>query len=666
MPRTIEIDDLCNMVEATDPRLSPDQQWIAYVHITIDRLKNDYQRNIWLAPTTGGSPIQLTRSGKDTQPRWSPDGQWLAFTSARQDDKPQVYLLRVASPGGEPRQLSSMPNGATEPAWSPDSTRIAFLAGMNAEERAREDSDEDEAPPDDEMEARHRKERHEYEEKQRVDPRIHTRLPYRSGTNYLGDHYRQVYVISIKEGAEPHRLTDFDEHYTRPVWMGEMVLTTRPLDPTLDAAWRYNAIVLLDSETGAETILTEDDHTDYEPTPSPDGQWIAYLRTPFERSSRANMRLAIIPAEGGSPRDLTLGLDRSVKNLRWVGAHPVISVPNEGHTEIFAIHTDSGDFVRMVGGDLEAEFFDVGSNESVAFTAATSLCPPEVFWKSTPESELVQLTAHNHAWLADVIVQETHEIRFQAPDEQEIQGWYLLPADFDPQHQYPMILSIHGGPHVMFGPSFRTMWHEWQVQAGRGYVVFYCNPRGSDGYGDAFRDGLVAQGWGTSDMPDQMAGVDAMLALGFVDPERLMVTGGSYGGFMTAWIISHTDRFKAAVTQRGVYHLMGFYGSTDIPFFVYNEHQLIPWEEPETLWRRSPVAHAQQIHTPLLIIHAENDFRVPIPDAELLFTLLRQMGKTVKMVRYPRDGHELSRTGEPKHRLSRLTYMLEWFDMYKD
>jgi dipeptidyl aminopeptidase/acylaminoacyl peptidase len=207
------------------------------------------------------------------------------------------------------------------------------------------------------------------------------------------------------------------------------------------------------------------------------------------------------------------------------------------------------------------------------------------------------------------------------------------------------------------------MWHEWQCLAARGYVVFYCNPRGSDGYGYAFRDAIHGQ-WGDADMPDILSGVDYVVQQGFIDTTRLAVTGGSYGGYMTAWIVGHDQRFAAAVSQRGVYHLTSFFGTSDIPELMEGEFDTQPWEDPEYLWRHSPLAYVNEIKTPLLIIHSEQDFRAPIPDAEHLYVMLQWLERDVEFVRYPREGHELSRSGEPRHRVDRLDRILAWFDKY--
>lgn len=669
--RPISIDDLYELVDIEDPQISPDGKWVAHVRVSLDRVKNDYIRNIWLAPTEGGQPFQLTRSGKDTTPRWSPNGNVLAFSSSR-DGKSQVYILPTVSPGGEARPLTTMLNGATNPEWSPDGKQLAFLSPMNITEREDEDNAVSDPPPHDELEIKHRKERREHDEKKRLDPRIHTQIPYREGTAFLDDRFKQLYVIAVDENlstseSEPRRLTDIDSNCLTPRWTpdGNSILVTHAKESTLDEPWRWQRIYKIDIHSGSKTLLSDEATTDLNPIASPDGNWVAFINYPYETSSRSNPRLTLMTLNGEQRQELTLDFDRSVVNFVWSPKSERIffSTHYNGDTSIFAVNVSDGAIEPVVIGLLDVQHFDVGNDGSIAYISTTPDSPPELFWQPSVLDESRQLTHYNQDYLEQVIVQPTHEIRFSAPDGTEIQGWYLLPHNFEDGKTYPLILSIHGGPHVMWSPSFRTMWHEWQIQAAAGYVVFYCNPRGSDGYGEAFRDGIFGA-WGKNDMPDQIAGIEAMLEMGFVDSERLVITGGSYGGFMTGWMIGHTNRFKAAVAQRGVYHLMGFYGSCDIPQFVLNEIGVEPWDDPQRLWDQSPVAYAKDITTPLLLIHSDNDYRVPISDGELFFALMRRLNKTVKMVRFPRDGHELSRSGEPAHRVSRLEHMQAWFDMY--
>lgn len=403
-----------------------------------------------------------------------------------------------------------------------------------------------------------------------------------------------------------------------------------------------------------------------EPLVSPDGEWIAYVRIPVERMAETQNRLTVLPAAGGEPRDLTIEMDRAPNEYRWTPDSKVLifTAASWGNVEIYRVDVASGEVEKIIAGQMETQYIDVGPEGGVAYVASTPLSPPELFWHGPGAGESTQLTEANTGFLEDVIVQETHEMRFTGPDGKQLQGWYILPVGYEEGQQAPLAFNIHGGPHVMWSPATRSMWHEWQFHAARGYVVFYINPRGAGGYGQEFLSDLHAA-WGDVAFDDLMAGVDVLLEKGFVDEERMAVTGGSYGGYMTAWIVGHTDRFKSAVTQRGVYNLVSFYGTCDVPMLVSSEYDVEPWEDPDLLWEHSPLAYAQNVKTPLLIVHSENDFRVPIEQGEQLFAFVRRATDTpVKLLRYPRDGHELSRSGEPKHRISRLTEMIEWFDEY--
>jgi len=319
----------------------------------------------------------------------------------------------------------------------------------------------------------------------------------------------------------------------------------------------------------------------------------------------------------------------------------------------------AGETAQVVGGARVVTGFDV-VGERLVYTVTAPDIPGDLYLADLDGQNERRLTEVNAGFLSQRWLSVPEEVRYTRPDGTRIQGWAMLPPDFDPQKKYPLAVEIHGGPHAMWGNTF---WHEFQCLAGAGYVVFFCNPRGSDGYGLAFRD-VIHGRWGEEDAGDILAGVDGLIKRGIVDADRLAITGGSYGGFMTAWIIGHDRRFKAAVSQRGVYNLVSFYGVTDIPLFVEHEFDVTPWGDVDALWRHSPLAYVEQIETPLLILHSELDFRVPISDGEQLYAALKRLGREVAFVRYPREGHELSRSGEPEHRVDRIARIVGWFDRH--
>ncbi len=663
--RPINAEDLNRIHNVQDPQISPDGQFVAFVKVTPDPLEKSYKRNIWLYSIIDGRATQLTRGDKDSQPRWSPDGTQLAFVSGR-GNKPQIYLLPTAAPGGEARALTAMDNGGHNPGWSPGGRRIAFLAPMSSEERAAEDAGEETSPEAaDKLENQHRKERKDDEENKRWDPRPVWRIPYRQGTAFVDERYDQVCVIDTAESsdAKPRRLTAINANYSVPQWSGDgrSIYTSRTLIPDGDEPWRAMSVFRLHAETGVEEALTDGEYSVYAPQLSPDGKWIACGRSQIGVTDMPT-RLLIMASDGTETRVINESIDREALDWAWSPDNVLaLTVESEGNVLPWRYEPATDTLCQSDKGTYDIEQIDIGAGSLMAMTVSTPRNPQELYL--LVDGELMEATGFNHGWLDEVMVQEVHELRFDSPYG-EVQGWYLLPVNYEAGETYPLALNIHGGPHASWGFSTKSMWHEWQFHAARGYAVFYCNPHGSGGYGEAFERKLHAA-WGPVAMDDIMAGVEAFLRLGIADEERMAITGGSYGGYMTAWIVSHTDRFKSAVAQRGVYNISSFYGTSDVPLLMSNEFDAEPWDNHDVFWDNSPLKYAADIKTPLLLIHSENDFRVPIEQAEQLFAWVRRATDTpIHMLRYPREGHELSRSGEPGHRISRLTEMVDWFDRY--
>ena len=663
--RPITAEDLNRIHYVQDPQISPDGQFVAFVKVTPDPPEKSYKLNIWLYSIKGGCVAQLTRGDKDSQPRWSPDGSQLAFVSGR-GNKPQIYLLPTAAPGGEARALTALDNGGHSPDWSPDGKRIAFLAPMSSEERAAEDAGEA-APPEaaDKLESKHRKERKDEDESNRWDPRPVWRIPYRQGTAFVDERYDQVCVIETADSPDtkPRRLTAIDASFSAPQWSadGRSIYSARTLIPEGDEPWRAMNVFRLGVETGVEEALTDGEYSVYAPQLSPDGKWIACGRSQIGVTDMPT-RLLILASDGTETRVINESIDREAVDWAWSPDNVLaLTFESKGKVLPWSYDPATGNLCQAHDGIYDIEQIDIGAGGLMAMTVSTPQNPQELCL--LVDGELKEATGFNHEWLDEVTVQDVHELRFDSPHG-DVQGWYLLPVDYEAGVKYPLALNIHGGPHASWGFSTKSMWHEWQFHAARGYAVFYCNPHGSGGYGEDFERKLHAA-WGPVAMDDIMAGLEAFLRLGIADEERMAITGGSYGGYMTAWIISHTDRFKSAVAQRGVYNISSFYGTSDVPLLMSNEFDAEPWDNHDVYWDNSPLKYAAEINTPLLLIHSEDDFRVPIEQAEQLFAWVRRATDTpIHLLRYPREGHELSRSGEPGHRISRLTEMVDWFDRY--
>lgn len=649
------------------PRFSPDGSRVAYVLLTVDKADNAYRSAVWIAPMDDSPGKQFTAGEKrDTSPCWSPDGRRLAFVSNRHNDKNQIYLIDLD--GGEARRLTNMENGATDPAWSADGRRIAFVSPTSAEEREAEDAGEtqDVAGLDADERRRRAEEKKKAREK-KFDPHVVVRFPYRTGKDYLVDRYRHLYVIDVDvENAQPQRVTDDDFDFASPSWLadGSALVTWSIRDPEAHDPIFYGQVLCVPIEDGEPTVLSKPGYHPMAPLSSPDGQWVAYLHVLDKVPHSQTTRLVVVPATGGEAIELTAGFDASVNSFRWSPDSQWLyfTAGVRGNNGLYRVPVTGGEVEKIVGGVRYVTGFDV-TNDRLAYVLSEPDNPSDLFVAGADGKNEKRLTEINARFLATKEIAPTKEMWYEAHDGASIQGWIVEPPDFDPANKYPLVLEIHGGPHAMWGPAEPTMWHEFQVLAARGYVVFYCNPRGSGGYGHDFRTAIHAD-WGFADYRDYLAGVDRVVAQGYVDAHRLVITGGSYGGYMTAWIIGQDDRFKAAVSQRGVYDLGAFTGATDIPRFIEHIFEAPYWDDPEKLWKHSPLAYVKNIHTPLLIVHSERDYRAPIIGAEQLYAALRRLGRTVGFVRYPREGHELSRSGEPKHRIDRLNRIVDWFDLY--
>jgi len=659
-----------------DPQISPDGRQIAFVKVTHDKIANQYQRAIWLA-TLGDDDTrpqvrQFTSGSKDSSPRWRPDGKQLAFVSAR-GGKPQIYCIDLG--GGEARAVTSALNGAGNPVWSPDGKRLAFIASLSAEERRREDAGETDPPPADALEARHRQERRDEEEKLRYDPRRITRLPYRYGTEYLTERYAHLYVMDRTEDqfGAPYRLTEGDVSFSHIAWArdGKTLFSLLSRAPDEEPLFHIDIIRI---EVGRKRKpfkrVTRDAFEYFQPTISPDGKWLAAIRQADGGSWGRLLRVCVMPVKGGPARDLTVEFDRSADiymsaaALRWSpdSRSLLFLAGDHGDVGLYQVGIGARPEVKLrVGGLRMLTAFSVSQSERITFAACTPESPGDVYCTTDTGRRERRVTDFNADFLAEHSLAASESLRYLAPDGRAIQGWLVKPVGYRVGKKYPLILNMHGGPHLMWGPSYPSMWLEFQVQAARGYAVFYCNPRGSEGYGEDFAT-AIQNDWGNPVMHDILSGVDLVVQRGIANPRRMAVTGGSYAGYMTAWIIGHDHRFKCAWAQRGLYNLPAFYGVTDVPQLIEREFETLVYDDLDKLWQQSPLAYVREIRTPLVIEHQDQDWRCPPSDAEQLYSALKRLKRPVIMYRYPREGHEMSRAGELRHRVDRLERMLVWFD----
>jgi len=641
-------EDVYEVVNAGDPRISPDGSRVAYVVTTVDKDSSEYRSAIWVAPVDGSTePTQFTGGAKrDASPRWSPDGRHLAFVSNRGDDKKTpMHLYVMAANGGEPRKLTDLKEGVESIAWSPDSRRIAFASRV----------------PD---------EAYEEEDDRKRRPRRFRRVFHKlDSVGWTGDRRTHVFVVDVEGGAEPRQLTSGDFEHGGPTWLDESTLVFAALR---DENWDVELInrlytLAVDGDASPQRI-TRDENTYETPSVSPDGARIAFQFQLEDGTYPHHVQIGVMNRDGSDMKLLTESLDRQCapypdsREPVWDGDRILFTVEDGGNIHLYAVAADGSSAPeRLLDGERQIVAYD-HRDGTLATVVAQTTSLRELYIDDT------QVTSVGEAFTSgrDLVAPE----RFTATsaDGYEVDAWIARPAGFEPGKKYPALLNIHGGPFSQYGTGF---FDETQVYSAAGYVVLYSNPRGGSGYseehGRAIRGPLAdaGPGWGTVDYDDLMGVVDTALErFDFIDPDRLGVIGGSYGGYMTSWIVGHTNRFRAAVSERAVNNLLSMFGSSDL-FWVF-ERQFGGhfWENVEVYIEKSPSTYASQIETPVLVLHSENDLRCPIEQGEHLFNLLRLLGKEVEMVRFPAESHELSRGGSPAHRVMRFETILEWFGRY--
>jgi dipeptidyl aminopeptidase/acylaminoacyl peptidase len=671
----IEAADFHDIAKPGDVRLAPDGEQVAFVRQIPDD-DESYESTVHLVPADeSGEPRQFTvAEGSDSQPRWSPSGDRLAFVSNRgkDDDRPQLWLIPVD--GGEARPVTEVPAGVQAISWSPDGTRIAFTQSTTVEER-REDLDVDIGDEE------------EYE-RETPDPRVIDRTVYRTGQQYFDGTRSHVYVAHVGEGVtdaadvDVERLTDGDVDFHGPEWGDASTLyyTAQDVGDDPDDSHRYS-IYRYDTERGDAERIHESSGWGGGISVNREGE-VAFLWSEEEQVSIQPTELKVLDPETDEIAWITADLDRGLgyeAAPQWGpdDERVYFSTPDEGKTSVWSAPADASEAPRRVVRPGAVSTGHVGETQ-FAFAMSEWDHPGDVFVCALEDADdpgldggvgverddCRRLSELNADLLDDASVQEPEELSFDSAGG-EIQGWTITPPEFDADEEYPLAVEVHGGPHAMWTTA-GTMWHEFQTLAARGYVVFWSNPRGSTGYGTEFMQ-AIERDWGEVTLTDVMAGVDAVTDREYVDGDDVHLTGGSFGGFMASWAVGQSDFFTSAVSQRGVYDLTGFYGSTDGAYvLVEGDFDTTPWEEPEFLWDQSPMGHAHNVETPTLVIHSEDDYRTPACTAELWYRTVRKQGTDTRFVRYPREGHELSRSGEPAHIVDRIERIARWFDGYSE
>ena len=668
--RPITDKDLWGFTWIGDPQVSSDGSTVAFARVVVDAKRTGYETSIWSVSTRGSAgPRRLTSGTRDSQPRWSPDGSQLAFIRVTEKDgKPQqgqLFLLSMS--GGEPRQITDLAQGAGNPQWSPDGKRIAFMSGTAPKDSIKASEDE-----------------------HKSDVRYITRAVYRqNGQGYLDfEHPGHIWTVALPTGSEdkpkPVQLTsgkyEEDEFFWSPD-SRDIIYSTVRVDEAyyeLPSADIYR----VPATGGASGLVTSVKIGVGNMSPSPDGKRIAFRSSenePVRSYSQPDLYVLDLTA-GASPRNLSATFDNDVgagiggdaaPPRAGGGTRPIWSADGNsiidvvtvtGRANLMRFPINAGKPVEITRGDHAIQRFVTsdGGKNFIALVSTPTVVGDLYSINGTTGAER-RFTNINEKLFSQLNITEPEEIWYKSFDGQRIQAWVQRPPNFDKSKKYPLILNIHGGPHTAYGWVFD---HEFQWMAAEGYVVLYPNPRGSTSYGQQFGN-VIQFKYPGDDYKDLMAGVDELIRQGYIDSTKLGVTGGSGGGVLTNYTVTQTNRFKAAVSQRDISDWSAWWYTADFWLYRENWFRKPPFQDPQDYAERSAITHVEKITTPMAFILGEADYRTPTgAGGEQLFRALKWLKRPTAMVRFPNESHELSRSGQPWHRVERLQAIVGWFDKY--
>src|SRR5436190_8880466 len=666
--RFISETDLFKFTWIADPQISPDGSTVALVRVTVNEKENRYETTLYVVPANGGEPPRRLTSGiRDSAPRWAPDGKSIAFM--RSIDKEgkaqptQIYLLSLD--GGEARAITDLEHGAGSPVWSPDGHAIAFSSSTGPAEKKPGAGEH------------------------KSDVTVVTRAVYRANGNpaYVdNDRHSHLFTVAVGDRKEtPEQITDGEFDEGNATWSrdGATIYFTsvRVPEPYYDES--DTELYSVAASGGAIKKIASIDGGIGNLSLSPDGRRIAFVGTLRGKPIRSYSQpdLWVVDAAGGAPKNLTADYDFDVAGgiggdqaaPRGQNRKPILWSKDQQSLIVVAAEKGSSNLERVSIATGKVEPLTNGPHDLVSYSAtpdasriaATLSTQTNIGDLSVLDGarafQANAITHINDDLFKDIQQSQPEEIWYRSFDGKQIHAWILKPPDFEPSRKYPLILEIHGGPHSAYGNTYT---HEFQWMAAKGYVVLFTNPRGSTSYGQDFGN-IIQYHYPGDDYKDLMAGVDEVLKKGYIDANRLGVTGGSGGGLLTNWTITQTQRFKAAVAQRDIADWYSFWFNADCTLYQPTWFRKAPWEDPQDFAARSPITHVANVTTPLMLVLGDTDYRTPPADGgEMMFRALKYRRIPTVMVRFPRETHELSRSGEPRHRVERLQHIVGWMDQW--
>ena len=715
--RSITEKDLFQFNWIGDPQVSPDGIRVAFVKVSVNEKKDGYDTSLWSVSVRGDEPPRrLTSGNHDSSPRWSPDGKWLVFLRSPEPATPlpgagagagarppatQLYMLPMS--GGESWKVTDLPRSVSSPVWSPDSKMIAFLSTTSPEDLAKQrkeqkskSADKDEKKDDQQGADKpsdnkdQSKSAGSAEPEHESDVRVITRAVYRfNGGGYIDTkHPQHLWVIAAPQSSEqtvqPKQLTTGKFEEGSPFWSNDGAQiyfeTERVTEPYYELP--YTDIYSVPAAGGEPAKVLTLNMGAREIALSPEGKRVAFcgsVNEPVRSYTQPDLWVVDL-GSGAKPRNLTATYDFDMcsgvggdqgtpraggsDQVIWSadGKSLITVTAREGKANLVQVDIASGKITEITHGNQAVERYrgtKDGSKFVVLISTPTSI--GDLFVVDAGGSQPAQLTHINDKLFSQLNLTPPEELWYTSFDGKKIETWIQKPPDFDPAKKYPLILNIHGGPHTAYGYVFD---HEFQWMAAKGYVVLYPNPRGSTSYGQEFGN-IIQYHYPGDDFRDLMLGVDEVLKKGYIDPKKLAVTGGSGGGLLTNWVVGHTDRFAAAVAQRDIASWAAWWYSADFTLFQPSWFKAPPFQDPQDYVNRSPITYIQNVKTPLMLVLGEADYRTP-PEAggEEMFRALKFLKRPVVMVRFPGESHELSRSGQPWHRIERLQHIVGWFDKY--
>lgn len=650
MVQKTDIRDIFKTRSVSSPKVEADHQFTTLI-THLDEEKNDYITNLYRVQE--GSLQQLTyQKERLSNVRHSEDGQWTLFI-AKAEDKPQVFLLRTT--GGERMQLTREKSGVNSAEFSKDGKKVFYH--VSVEKGGDENEDE------------------KSEKEKQPEPVVIDRMKYKADSvGLLKEKYQAVKVVDL-DTKEAETLLDGEENFTLHETIGSDTLVYST-DKSEDPDFNFNETLYIRKDANEPKEVPAAAGGFMKVSVSPDQKRLLIVEMSREYENATHGTLHLYDIDSGEKMHITEGLDKPVGDylaadtqqsvegnpVQWISDDRfVFLVSDNGSVNLYEGNTE-GEIKPLLEGRHHIFGMDA-TNEYAVLAISEHTSPSELYRYDFENDSLEQLTYVNQAYADETELVDPEDITFNSEDGTEVHGWFMKPAGFTEGGKYPMITNVHGGPHAFYGNSF---FHEMQVLAAKGYAVLFVNPRGSHSYSQAFVD-AVRGDYGGGDYRDIMAGVDYITGqYDWIDQDNLGITGGSYGGFMTNWIVGHTDRFKAAVTQRSICNWVSFRGVSDIGYYFTDWQIQAEFSDIEKMWHHSPIKYVDAISTPLLILHSERDFRCPIEQAEQLYIALKYQKKETQFVRFPEADHNLSRTGKPNLRIERLTHLVDWFEKYLD